>query len=90
MFPQKKTPDIHKSGAIIPLQASLPENYRDLNGLVKLNAFGRAAFGCFFADILELGRNFIYDYLSYIAIHLENLRAKIDTNLVSGTEIFVY
>jgi hypothetical protein len=68
----------------------MPENYRDLSGLMQFNAFGRAALGCFLADILKLGWYFIYDYLRRIAIHLENLRAKIDTNLVSGTEIFVY
>jgi hypothetical protein len=57
---------------------------------MKFDAFSRAAFGRFLADILELGWNLIDDHFSDIAIHLEHFRAKIDTDLISCAEIFVY
>jgi len=57
---------------------------------VNLDALGRAAFGGFLADILELGRDLVDDYFGDIAVHLEYFRAKIDADLISGAEIFVY
>jgi hypothetical protein len=58
--------------------------------VIKLDALGRAAFGRFLADFFEFGRNFIHYNLGDIAIHFENLGAKIDTDLVSSAEISVY
>jgi hypothetical protein len=57
---------------------------------MQFNALSRAAFGCFLADILELGWYFVYDNLSGIAIHFKYFGAKINANLISGAEIFVY
>jgi hypothetical protein len=57
---------------------------------MNLDALGRAAFGGFLADFFEFGRDFINDNLGGIAIHFENLGAKIATDLVSSAQVFVY
>jgi hypothetical protein len=56
----------------------------------NLDALGRAAFGSLTADILELGRDILDDDFGRVAIHLEDLGAKIDADLVPGAEVFVY
>jgi hypothetical protein len=56
----------------------------------NLNTFGWTAFGSFPANIFEIGRNFVHDYLGDIAVHLENLGAKVDTNLIASAKVLVY
>jgi hypothetical protein len=58
--------------------------------LLKFDAFSRATFGRFLADVFKLGWNFVDDYFSDIAVHFEYFGAKIDTDLISSAEIFVY